>query len=125
MPFFQSQAFLVTSQILIGSVWVFHGLYSKLLDGVPRHRFIVGKILGEGMARPATKLIGALEILLGVWIYTGWQKVPCATLQTLALITMNILEIALARELLVSAAGMVILNLGLLALVWNWALNGG
>jgi hypothetical protein len=125
MLFFQSQAFLVTSQILIGSVWVFHGLYSKLLDGIPRHRLIVGRILGEAMARPACKLIGMLEVLVGLWIYTGWLKMPCAVLQTLALFSMNVLEIALARDLLVSAAGMVILNLGLLALVWNRALSGG
>jgi hypothetical protein len=35
---------------------------------------------------------------------------------------MNTLEICLADELLISAAGMVILNLGFLTLGWYWAL---
>jgi hypothetical protein len=26
------------AQIVIGGVWVFHGLYSKILSGIPRHR---------------------------------------------------------------------------------------
>jgi hypothetical protein len=34
---------------------------------------------------------------------------------------MNALEIRLAKEILISALGMVILNLGFLALVWHWA----
>ncbi len=48
--------------ILIGSVWVFHGLFSKVSNGVPRHRQIVGRILGEGIADRATLVIGILEI---------------------------------------------------------------
>jgi hypothetical protein len=110
------------AQILIGSVWVFHGLYSKLLNGIPRHRMIVAKILGATNARSATIAIGCLEVLVGVWAFTGWHSVSCAVVQTAAIVSMNTLEIALAGELLISAFGMVILNLGFLALIWNWAL---
>jgi hypothetical protein len=35
---------------------------------------------------------------------------------------MNTLEIILAEELLISAVGMVILNLGFVTLIWHWAL---
>jgi hypothetical protein len=119
--FLQSDAFHLGAQILIGSVWVFHGLYSKILNGIPRHRLIVGKILGAANAGLATTLIGLLEVLLGVWAFTGWQPVSCAAVQTTAIISMNALEIYLAKELLISALGMVILNLGFLALVWHWA----
>ena len=110
------------AQILIGSVWIFHGVYSKILNGIPRHRMIVAKILGAANARPATLAIGFLELLLGVWVFTGWQSVPCAVVQTAAIISMNTLEIIMAGELLISAGGMVILNLGFLALIWSWAL---
>ena len=109
------------SQIAIGSVWVFHGLYSKILNGIPRHRLIVGRILGAGRAGIATKVIGLLELLLGGWAITGWHPVWCAAVQTGALLAMNSLEILLARELLISAMGMVALNLGFLSLVWWWA----
>ena len=120
--FLQSETLHIVAQIGIGSVWVFHGLYSKILNGIPRHRLIVGKILGTANAGIATKAIGLLEVLLGLWAFTGWQPVGCAVVQTTAIVAMNTLEIVLAGELLISAIGMVILNLGFLALVWHWAI---
>src|SRR5437899_2615620 len=120
--FFQSETLHVAAQIVIGSVWVFHGFYSKILNGIPRHRLIVGKILGAANAGMATKAIGLLEVLLGLWVFTGWQPAGCAVVQTAAIVAMNTLEIFLAGELLISAVGMVILNLGFLSLVWLWAL---
>jgi len=107
----------------VAAVWIFHGIYSKLLNGIPRHQRIVGRILGERLARPATKLVGALEFLLGIWVFSGWQPIACATVQTLAIVAMNTLEIAIARELLISALGMVILNAALLAVAWYCALR--
>jgi hypothetical protein len=121
-PFFLSDTFHIAAQIVIGSVWVFHGLYSKIFNGIPRHRLIVAKILGAANAGISTKLIGLLEVLLGLWAFIGWQPVGCAVVQTAAIVGMNTLEICLAGELLISAAGMVILNLGFLTLVWHWAL---
>jgi hypothetical protein len=117
-----SHTFEILSQIVIGGVWVFHGLYSKILNGIPRHQLIVGKVLGEKLARPATKVVGGLEVLLGVWTFTGVARVECAVVQTVAIVGMNALEIFLAREFLISAVGMVILNLGFLSVIWNWAL---
>jgi hypothetical protein len=121
MDFFRAETFQIAAQIVIGSVWVFHGLYSKILNGLPRHRLIVGKILGDANAGIATRVIGVLEMLLGLWAWTGWQPVGCAVVQTAAIVAMNSLEIFLARELLISAIGMVILNAGFLTLVWFWA----
>ena len=120
--FLQSGTFHIVTQIVIGSVWIFHGLYSKILNGIPRHRLIVGKILGAANAGIATKTIGLLEVLVGLWAFTGWQPVGCAVMQTAAIVAMNTLEILLAGQLLISAVGMVILNLGFLSLVWHWAL---
>ena len=105
-------------RIVIAGVWIFHGLYSKILDGVPRHRLIVGRILGDSLARPLTIVIGAGEILLGLWVLSGRRSRACAMLQTLALVAMNSLEIIFAKELLISAPGMVALNLLLLGSAW-------
>jgi hypothetical protein len=118
---FQPERLHQLAQIGIGSIWVFHGLYSKILDGIPRHRLIVGKILGIEKAGVATKIIGLLESLLGAWAIAGWHPVWCASVQTAALIAMNSLEILRARKLLISAIGMVTLNLIFLSLVWWWA----
>ena len=112
---------LISLQFLIGGVWVFHGLYSKILRGIPRHRAIVARVLGETHADLATTVIGAGEILLGLWVFSGWQRVPCAAVQTLALVSMNVLEIALAADLLISAIGMLALNAGFLSAIWYWA----
>jgi len=120
--FFQSATLHLVAQIVIGSVWVFHGFYSKILNGILRHRLIVAKILGAANAGTATKAIGLLEVLLGLWAFTGWQPVACATVQTAAIVAMNTLEILFAGQLLISAVGMVILNLGFLLLVWHCAL---
>ena len=83
---------------------------------------IVGRILGERFAGFATKVIGGFEVFLGLWAFTGLARGECAAVQTLALVGMNTLEIILARQLLISAIGMVILNLSFLAVIWNWAL---
>ncbi len=69
----------------------------------------------------ATKTMGLLELLLGAWAIAGWHPMWCASVQTAAIIAMNSLEILLARELLISALGMVALNFGFLCLVWWWA----
>ncbi len=107
--------------IFIGGVWIFHGLYSKILDGIPRHKLIVGRILGESFADVATVMIGVMEILLGCWVILGKHRKINASIQTLGLVSMNTLEIIIAKDLLISAAGMVALNLCFIALIWWWA----
>jgi hypothetical protein len=107
--------------VLLGSVWVFHGLYSKLLDGVPRHRLIVGRVLGDEWAGLATDAVGVGEVLLGLWVYSGRARQSCAAIQTMALVTMNVLEVTLARDLLISAPGMLVLNAAFLTFVWWWS----
>ena len=110
--------FHLALRILVGSVWVFHGLYSKLLDGIPRHRLIVARVLGDEIAAVATVGIGVLEILLGVWAFTHRLPRACAGVQTAAIVTMNSLEIARAPDLLISAPGMLLLNAAFLSLGW-------
>ena len=113
-----SRKFHLALRILIGSVWVFHGLYSKLLDGIPRHRLIVARVLGDDLAAAATVVVGVLEILLGIWAVSHRLPRACAAVQTAAIVAMNSLEIARAPDLLISAPGMVLLNAAFLALGW-------
>lgn len=123
MPaFIRSSKFRTILGILIGCVWVFHGLYSKICNGIPRHRLIVGRILGEGIADRATLFIGVMEMSLGIWVFSGRQRRSCALVQTLAIISMNALEILLAKDLLISAPGMVVLNLAFFSIIWYWAI---
>jgi hypothetical protein len=93
-------------------------LYSKILGGIPRHRMIVARVLGEDWAQAATLAVGICEILLGIWAFTHRWPRTCALVQTIAILTMNTLEISRAPDLLISAPGMVALNCGFLALGW-------
>lgn len=109
--------------VIIASVWIFHGLYSKILHGIPRHELIVERILGESLSGIATPVIGIGEILIGCWVLIGRSRQASAIFQTVALVSMNTLEIILAPDLLVSPIGMVALNLCFIALIWWWAIG--
>jgi len=122
MPeFFHTRAFELGARAVIGCVWIVFGLYCKVLNRVPRHRRIVERVLGARWGW-LILVIGAGEMLLGCWVFSGWERVPCAAVMTAAIVGMNALEIWLTRDLLLSPAGMVGLNVGLIALIWAWAL---
>jgi uncharacterized membrane protein YphA (DoxX/SURF4 family) len=114
---------ILFARLLAGGVWLFHGFYSKILGGIPRHEMIVERILGTAIAPTATLFIGLGEIVLGLWALSGRLPRTCATAQTLAILTMNTLEILLAQDLLISATGMLTLNALFLTIVWFAAIH--
>jgi len=86
----------------IATVWIANGLFCKVLNLVPRHEEIVGRILN--LDRPSanliTILIGFSEIGMAIWILSGlWTRLNVAT-QILVIATMNILEFVLVPDLL-------------------------
>ena len=97
------QGKIVVNKILtyaIALVWLLNGLFCKLLNFVPRHQQIVGRILGDEHSFIFIKIIGALEVLMVVWILSGIKSRLCAIMQILIIGTMNIIEITLAPDLL-------------------------
>ena len=84
----------------IAIVWLANGLFCKLLNLVPRHQLIVSRILGEEYSSIITKAIGALEILMAVWILSGIKPRWCAVTQMFVVALMNILEFMLVPDLL-------------------------
>lgn len=85
---------------LIAAVWLINGLICKVLNLVPRHQEIVGRILGTDYAPVLTKMIGVSEIIMGVWILSRIQPKFNAWLQIGIVATMNILEFCLVPDLL-------------------------
>lgn len=81
-------------------VWLINGLFCKVLDFEPRHQQIVATILGQEHARTLTVLIGLAEILMAAWILTGFRSRLNAITQIAVIITMNIIEFAIAPDLL-------------------------
>lgn len=84
----------------IAAVWLINGLFCKVLNFVPRHEEIVGRILGNTYSKPLTIAIGLSEIAMALWILSGYKSRLNAILQIAIIATMNIMEFILVPDLL-------------------------
>ncbi|WP_447640749.1 MULTISPECIES: DoxX-like family protein [Chitinophagaceae] len=89
-----------TITILSAFVWLINGVYAKILDKVPRHEEIVGRILGKDYERPLIFTIGILEALMAIWIFSGYKSKLNVICQIVIVLTMNLLEFVFAKDLL-------------------------
>ncbi len=85
---------------LIAIVWIVNGLFCKVLNLVSRHEQIVGRILGNVYSKPLTILIGISEILMAIWILSGYKSKINTWTQILVVSLMNVLEFILVPDLL-------------------------
>src|SRR5262249_52367637 len=90
-----------------------------------RHRQIVARVVGEQRAPAVTSLVAIGEIGLGLWMLYGRYLPFCVGIQTLAIATMNTLELRYARDLLLSPVAMVFANVVLLGRGWYVGLASG
>ncbi len=86
--------------ILISAVWLVNGLVCKVLNLVPRHEQIIGRILGSDYSRPLTLLIGSSEVVMAIWIMTKFKTKLNAIIQIAIVAAMNVLEFVLVPDLL-------------------------
>jgi len=84
----------------IATVWLINGLFCKVLNLVPRHQEIVAKILNSDHSRDLTVLIGLSEIIMTIWILSGFRSKLNALTQITIIASMNILEFILVPDLL-------------------------
>lgn len=87
-------------RFLFAAIWLVNGLFCKVLDLVPRHERIVAEILGEGHPQLVTLLIGISEIIMAVWIISGWRYPLCAVVQIAVILVMNVIEFFAVPQLL-------------------------
>lgn len=120
---FDFRSHLTWLRIGIALVWLVFGLLFKALDVMPRHREIVGRVIGIRFARAVVLLVALGEICLGLWMLVGRWLWICVLVQTVALVAMNALEIWRARDLLLAPRAMLVANAVLLALGWYLALQ--
>ena len=112
----------------VAAVWLYHGLFNKLLHGNPRHLEIVRSVpvFSDATAPIALAFIGVCEVLIALWILSGRFPRICAAIQTAVLIPMNMVEIIWARSHLLSPAGLIPVNIAFLSLAWiAGCLRGG
>ena len=105
---------------IVVSVWLIHGLFNKLLHFSPRHLAIVQSVPGLAGSRGEVALaaIGLAEVGIALWVLSGAAAGVCAAVQTVLLLSMNVVELSVARSLLLWPGGLIPINLIFLGLAW-------
>jgi hypothetical protein len=104
----------------VAAVWLYEGLWCKLLGRESRQLQIVEAVPRFGPRNGALflKLLGAVELGLALWVWSGALPIPCAAVQTLLLVTLNASGLLWARRLIHDPGGMVVKNFAFLVLAW-------
>lgn len=112
----------------VGAVWLYEGLWCKLLGREPHQVSVVEAVpkLGPLVGRHFLLALGAVETALALWILSGAYPGWCAAAQTALLVTLNANGLLWARHVIHDPGGMVVKNAALLVLAWvSAALAGG
>ena len=109
---------LVRSAVAL--VWLYEGLWCKLLGGVPHQEEVVAAhpLFGKKLASIFLQTLAWVEIALAVWVVAGWQPGLAALAQTVLLVVMNANGLLFARHIIPDPAGMVVKNYGFVLLAW-------
>jgi hypothetical protein len=84
----------------IAVVWLLFGLLGKLVPITTTHNQIVARVFGSDISAPITAAIGIGELFMALWVISGrWARI-CGWLQIALVVTMNCIELTVARDLL-------------------------
>lgn len=110
----------------VAAVWLYEGLWCKLLGGVPHQTDIVAAhpLFGKKLAATFLQTLAWVEMALAVWVMAGWKPVLAALAQTLLLVVMNANGLLFARHIIPDPGGMVVKNFVLVLLAWVVAALG-
>jgi hypothetical protein len=107
-------------RVAVAGVWLYEGLWCKLLGRAPRQIEVAQAIpfLGPRAGGPVLKAIGFAEVALAAWALSGWAPIAGAIAQTLFLLILNVNGLLWARRFIHDPGGMVVKNFAFLVLVW-------
>jgi len=107
-------------RLAVAAVWLYEGLWCKLLHGEPRQVQVVEAVpyFGPRVGVLFLKALGVAEVGLAAWALSGAAPLPCAVAQTLLLVTLNASGLVWARHIIHDPGGMVVKNFAFLVLVW-------
>ena len=111
---------ILLARAAVALVWLYNGLWCKLLGQSPGHREIVASA-AEPLGLPTTAvlwLIGLAEVLIALWTLSGHSARWCALVQTVLLVSMNAAGLLFGDHEIPEPGGMIVHNLVLIALVW-------
>lgn len=111
---------LMWMRVSIAAVWLYEGLWCKVMGMMPSQLAIVTELPGFSRERATLlwKSVGAVEIFLGLWVLTGVHPGWCALGEVMLLLVMNANALLWARHLVFDPVGMVLKNVSFLMLVW-------
>lgn len=107
-------------QCSVAAVWLYEGLWCKLLGRTPSQVEVVTAVprLGARFGVAFLKSLGVLEVVLAVWVISGVAPALCAVTQTAVLVTLNVNGLLWSRRFIHEPLGMVVKNAAFLLLVW-------
>lgn len=91
---------ILFEKVILFLLWIINGLFCKILDLVPRHQEIVARIFNEKLSFYFTPIIGIGEIVIALLILFYYPKKWLVYGQILLILTMNCIELLLAKDLL-------------------------
>lgn len=119
---------LVLIRASVAAVWLYEGLWCKILGRVQSQVAVVTAVprLGPRFGSSFLKVLGIVEVALAGWVIAGIAPGTCAVVQTALLVMLNANGLLWARHIIHEPAGMVVKNIAFLVLVWVCgALPGG
>jgi hypothetical protein len=104
----------------VAAVWLYEGLWCKLLRGQPHEFEVVAAVprYGPRFGVLFLQVLGLVEVGIAVWTLSGISPVVCAAAQTLLLVALNANGLLWARHIIHDPSGMVVKNFAFLVLVW-------
>ncbi|HYL35775.1 MAG TPA: DoxX-like family protein [Bryobacteraceae bacterium] len=111
---------LVIIRVSVAAVWLYEGLWCKLLGRVQSQVQVVTAVprLGPRFGSPFLKGLGVVEVGLAAWVMAGIAPDVCAIVETALLIVLNANGLVWARRIIHEPVGMVVKNIAFLVLVW-------
>ena len=108
------------TRFAIALVWLYEGLWSKLLARSPHHAAMVRAVpfFTAGAARAALIALGLAECAIAAWVLWGRHMRSAALAETCLLIAMNAGGLIWAWRLIPDPGGMVVQNFAFLILIW-------
>lgn len=111
---------LSVGRVAISLMWLYQGLWCKVLGRTPRHQRVIesAPLFRGGSAHFFLLALGWLETLLSFWVLSGKFSQVAASVQIALLIGMNAGGLLWARKIIPDPAGMVFHNFVFLVLIW-------
>ena len=109
----------------VAGVWLYHGLWCKVLARCEDQFEIVADLPGmpRALARSALVSLGLVEVALAAWVLSGRRAEEAAWAETGLLVAMNGGGLAFSRRHIRAPKALVAENVAFLALVWWTAAN--